>query len=276
MGNQYWWLTASEILDANKYKKNNVAGKVKSNTHSLGTNFSKYFSVSNYGSLVRDRANSIPMKVLPPKTLENNQYFYSLPDNSEFMHISRQTEISTTLKDCETMLRYFEAELEDIKQMIEKYYILLGQANQSSWKSALLLEVIWGYDIDTDNGKYMPFLEVTQISSSSTLIDTKNSDMSSTNKTNKAENLNTSYHTTKGGYTNEQLDSLLKNELLLSTTLPWKPNEESMYEWSNYISIPIDISTIEKYTIKDFSIESLIRCEKASTNNIMINLYRTK
>ena len=216
----------------------------------------------------------ISTKNLPSKSIENNQYFHVMPDNREFNTILYQKKVKVVPKDFDIMERYFDCQLDEAKEMSEKYAKLMHQAGQNqNMKAQLILEVISGHGINTDNGKYMPFVEVTQsCAKTSTMISSMaGSEVNSTNRTDQVDFLTNSNKTSsKNEGIKDSFRTSFKNEIMLSTRLPTKPTDTGAFEWSKMFRLVID------HQNGDNSYGSILRTEKNNAHNITINLYRTK
>lgn len=229
---------------------------------------------------VKDSEFAFTSKNMPTQSIENNQYFHALADNKEFEAILKQHKVKVTADDFAYMERYFESQLEEAKEMIEKYNKLINKASKKENSRAnLMIEIISGTNINTENGKYMPFVEVSQCFPKNPNQKGSMATVSaepSTRATERFDQLNSIVQKTKSDRNSEFMRASFKNELVMSTSLPIKPNEDGVYEWSKLFNLAIDPILCEKSGSHNTSLESLLRSEKANTHNITINLYRTK
>lgn len=125
----------------------------------------------------------------------------------------------------------------------------------------------------------MPFVEVSQCYYPNTSLKASKAfgnDFSTTSATERLDSYANSFKRSRGEESKGSFRQSSQNELVFSTDLPIKPNEEGVYEWSKYFQLHIDPLLMEKSMSRESGYESLHKSESKNSHNITFDLYQTK
>jgi len=101
---------------------------------------------------------------LPLESTKNNKYFHQSVDLSSYQGIVKQGKVDWLPKYADYSLykNRFNSKLNKIRKKIDKYLILLEEHQKNQLEeSGMVLEIIWGYDINTQKN-WTPFVEISQ------------------------------------------------------------------------------------------------------------------